>query len=215
LAARNGSRVVTRAKRTFDIALALSCAVLLALPVVFVAVALLLRQGRPIFHASERMAAPDVSFVLWKFRTMHVSTADSGVSGGDKAARITPIGHFLRRTRLDEVPQLWNILRGDMTFVGPRPPLRNYVERFPGLYARILQSRPGVTGLATVVLHAREGRLLAVCATAAQTDAVYVRRCVPVKARVDLLYQQKQTLLLDISVLFSTVRAVCKKGSSA
>jgi lipopolysaccharide/colanic/teichoic acid biosynthesis glycosyltransferase len=206
---------VTRAKRTFDIALALFCVVLLVLPVVFIVSALLLRQGRPIFHASERMTTPDISFVLWKFRTMQVSIADSGVSGGDKVDRITPIGDFLRRTRLDEVPQLWNILRGDMTFVGPRPPLRSYVERFPQLYARVLQSRPGVTGLATLKLHAREGRLLAACTTAAQTDAVYARRCVPVKARIDLLYQRKQTLLLDILVLFSTVTAVCKVGNSA
>jgi lipopolysaccharide/colanic/teichoic acid biosynthesis glycosyltransferase len=206
---------VTRAKRTFDIALALFCAVLLSLPVVFVALALLLRQGRPIFHASERMAAPDVSFMLWKFRSMHVSSVDSGVSGGDKTARITPIGNVLRRTRLDEVPQLWNILRGDMTFVGPRPPLRDYVERFPQLYSRVLQSRPGVTGLATLMLHAREERLLAGCTTAAETDAVYAQRCLPIKARVDLLYQRKQTLLLDVFVLLSTIRAVCKKSRSA
>jgi lipopolysaccharide/colanic/teichoic acid biosynthesis glycosyltransferase len=206
---------VTPAKRTFDIALALCCAVLLALPTCFVIVALLLRQGRPIFHISERMITPDVPFRLWKLRTMQVSITDSGVSGGDKATRITPMGHLLRRTRMDEVPQLWNILRGDMSFVGPRPPLRRYVERFPDLYEQVLKSRPGVTGLATLILHAREDRLLAACSTASETDAVYVRRCVHLKARVDRLYQRKQTLLLDILVLTRTVLSVCKKGNSA
>ena len=98
-------------------------------------------------------------------------------------------GRFLRRSRLDEVPQLWNVLKGDMSFVGPRPPLRLYVERFPELYAKVLQSRPGVTGLATLVFHRHEEKLLAACRSAAETDAVYARRCVPRKARIDLIYQ--------------------------
>ena len=102
------------------------------------------------------MKAPGVPFHLWKLRTMTVVREDSGVSGGDKAARITPVGRFLRRARLDEIPQLWNVIRGDMSFVGPRPPLRLYVERFPALYAEVLKSRPGITGLATLHFHAHE-----------------------------------------------------------
>jgi lipopolysaccharide/colanic/teichoic acid biosynthesis glycosyltransferase len=125
------------------------------------------------------------------------------------------MGHVLRRTRLDELPQLWNILRGDISFVGPRPPLRQYVERFPHLYARVLQSRPGITGLATLVYHAREERLLAACTTAVETDAVYVAFCIPRKARLDLIYQRKQTIQLDISLLMKTVSRLFKRGSSA
>ncbi len=206
---------MTPYKRAFDVALVLCLTALLALPVCFVMLALLICQSGPIFYASERMTTPDTPFWLWKFRTMQFSIADSGVSGGDKAVRITPMGHFLRCMRLDEVPQLWNIIRGDMTFVGPRPPLRDYVERFPHLYARVLKCRPGVTGLATLILHEREERLLAACPTAAETDAVYARRCVPVKARIDLIYQQKQTLLLDVWILFLTVLNVCRTGNSA
>ncbi len=134
---------MTVGKRVFDVLLALVLSVLLLVPAGMIAVWILVSDGRPIFHRSERMRSPSRAFQLWKFRTMRVVAQDSGVSGGDKAARITPTGRVLRRSRLDEIPQLWNVLVGDMSFVGPRPPLRRYVERFPALYSRVLQSRPG------------------------------------------------------------------------
>ena len=206
---------MTPTKRVFDIVLAFFCAGLLILPCFLVAGVLLFVQGRPVFYLSERMKTQDQSFLLWKFRTMQCASVNLGVSGGDKTARITRTGHFLRRTRLDEIPQLWNILRGEMSFVGPRPPLREYVERFPNLYADVLQSRPGITGLATIIFHKREEQLLAVCITPAQTDAVYVARCIPRKARLDLIYQKKQTVVLDIALLMATVFALGKNGRSA
>ncbi len=196
---------MTPAKRLMDLTLALLLAALFALPFSAVVIALLLRDGRPVFYVAERMRAPGRPFRLWKLRTMTVAQADSGVSGGDKSARVTRTGRFLRRTRLDEVPQLWNILRGDMSFVGPRPPLRKYVERFPGLYARVLQSRPGITGLATLVYHAHEERLLAPCRTTEETDEVYSRRCVPAKARLDLIYQKNRSVCYDLVLLGTTI----------
>jgi len=75
------------------------------------------------------------------------ASEDSGASGGYKANRITRTGRFLRRTRLDETPQLWNVLKGDISFVGPRPPLRQYVEAYPEIYTQVLKTRPGITGL--------------------------------------------------------------------
>lgn len=199
---------MTFGKRIFDIALALVLAALLALPGLMVALWLLIREGRPVFYLSERMKAPDQPFRLWKFRTMTVAAKDSGVSGGDKARRITDAGRFLRRTRLDEVPQLWNVLKGDMSFVGPRPPLRNYVERFPAVYARVLQSRPGITGLATLHFHRHEDRLLAACHTPQETESVYERRCIPRKARLDLIYQRNRSVCHDIILLGQTARRV-------
>ncbi len=195
---------MTPGKRLFDIGLCLLLSVVL-LPVVAVLLLLMLvRQGRPLFYVSERMRTPDQGFALIKLRTMYPAPLDSGVSGGDKAARITQMGGFLRRTRLDELPQLWNILRGDISFVGPRPPLRRYVEQFPKLYAKVLHSRPGVTGLATVVYHGTEERLLARCTTAAETEAVYTRRCIPRKARLDLIYQRNRTFWLDLWLILRT-----------
>lgn len=192
-------------KRIFDIVGVLVLAIPL-LPVMAVtALVILLRDGRPIFFVSERMKTADQGFALVKFRTMRPDTADSGVSGGDKTARITRTGAFLRRKRLDELPQLWNILKGDMSFVGPRPPLRRYVVDYPGLYRRVLRARPGVTGLATLIYHRHEEHLLRGCTTAAETDALYRRACIPRKARLDLIYLERQSLALDLWIIFRTL----------
>lgn len=198
---------VTPAKRAMDLALALIAAALLAVPFAILVLVLWATQGRPILYHSLRMSAPGQPFRLWKLRTMRPDPGDSGVTGADKAGRITPMGRFLRRTRLDEVPQIWNVIRGDISLVGPRPPLPLYVDRFPDLYARVLQSRPGITGLATLVFHRHEERLLAACRTAQETDAVYARRCVPRKARLDLIYQRRRTVGLDLWILARTIQA--------
>ena len=196
---------MTPAKRATD----LICAVLLAvilLPLgLVIAIVLLIKDGRPVFYVSERMKTVDEAFLLWKFRTMSVAVADSGVSGGDKTSRITAVGQFLRRHRLDEIPQLWNVLRGDISFVGPRPPLRCYVEQFPEIYSEVLKARPGITGMATLAFHRTEERLLAPCRTAAETEAVYTRRCIPRKARLDLMYARRRTVCSDLKMMLATV----------
>lgn len=192
-------------KRAMDLTLALLLALVLALPFGLLLLVLLAVEGRPLFYVAERMRAPGQPFRLWKLRTMRLAPDPGGVSGGDKAGRITKTGRFLRKTRLDEVPQLWNVLRGEMSFVGPRPPLRRYVEAFPDLYAQVLQSRPGITGLATLVFHAHEERLLAACQDAAETEAVYRRRCVKRKAHLDLIYQRNQSVCYDLALLGRTI----------
>ena len=196
---------MTISKRLFDLTVALVLAFFLSPMIVAVGLVVLLNEGRPVFYVSERMRAPGQPFRLWKYRTMTVVSSDSGVSGGDKAARITRTGRVLRRTRLDELPQLWNIIRGDISFVGPRPPLRRYVEQFPELYGEVLKSRPGITGLATLAYHRTEERLLAACATPAETEAVYVRRCVPAKAKLDLIYAANRTICYDMVLMVATV----------
>lgn len=198
-------------KRLFDIVLALCLAVVLAPVLLGLMLAIWLTDGRPLFYISERMRGPDRPFRLWKLRTMRVVQEDSGVSGGDKEDRITPIGRFLRKTRGDEIPQLWNVLKGDMSFVGPRPPLRQYVEAFPDLYREVLVCRPGITGLATLLYHRHEELLLARCATPEETDRVYKTACVPRKARLDLIYRQNQTLCFDLWIMWRTARGVFKR----
>lgn len=198
---------MTLTKRLFDLALALALGLLLLPAIALVALAILLRDGRPVLFGHTRVKAPGETFTLWKFRTMlnMRRKTDHGVSGGHKRRRITKTGHFLRRTRLDEVPQLWNVIRGDISFVGPRPPDPRYVKMFPELYAEVLKSRPGITGLATLAYHKTEERLLAECRTPQQTEAVYTRRCVPRKARLDLIYAEHRTLCYDILLMLHTV----------
>ena len=192
-------------KRLFDIIVALAILIPLLPLVTFVSLIILLRDGRPVFYVSERMKTPGQSFALLKFRTMLSDKEDLGATGAHKNNRITKTGFVLRRSRVDEIPQLWNILVGDMSFVGPRPPLRQYVEKFPGLYSRVLQNRPGVTGLGSVYFHRHEEWLLRNAMSSEETEEIYCRRCVPRKARLDLIYQKNQNLCLDILLMLKTV----------
>lgn len=196
---------MTPAKRGFDIILALVMGALLFPLIAGIVLVILWRDGAPALYFTERILAPGRPFRMLKFRTMTPLSADTGVTGGEKALRITVTGRFLRRTHLDELPQLWNVLRGDMSLVGPRPPLRRYVEAYPALYARVLRARPGVTGLASLYCAAREARLLSRCASAAETEAVYRRDCIPVKARLDLIYQRHWWLGWDAWLLIATL----------
>ncbi|WP_054006592.1 sugar transferase [Cypionkella psychrotolerans] len=196
---------MTPMKRFLDVLAVLVLAVPLLPLGLVTALAILILDGRPVIYWAERMKTPTQSFKLAKFRSMTVRPAEMGVSGGDKSSRITRTGRFIRRSRLDELPQLWNVLKGDISFVGPRPPLREYVERFPEIYAQVLKSRPGITGLATIVYHRHEELLLTRCKTAAETDAVYARACVPRKAKLDLIYQRRRNLRFDFYLMLKTV----------
>lgn len=203
---------MTWRKRLFDLFFASLLVIILGPILLGLLVWLLFKEGRPLFHVAERMKTPQQSFNLWKLRTMTVVDGDQGVSGGDKRARITPTGAWLRARRLDEFPQLWNILRGDLSFVGPRPPLREYVERFPEVYREVLKSRPGVTGLATIRFHKHEDKLLSRCQTPQETDDVYCRICVPRKARLDLIYQRHQSTCYDFDLVFQTIGNLFRRG---
>jgi lipopolysaccharide/colanic/teichoic acid biosynthesis glycosyltransferase len=203
---------MTWRKRIFDLFFASLLVLILGPVVLLLVIYIYLKQGRPLFYVAERMKSPTESFGLIKFRTMTVVQSDQGVSGAHKASRVTPVGSKLRARRLDEFPQLWNILKGDLSFVGPRPPLREYVERFPQIYDQVLKSRPGVTGLATIKFHKHEDRLLSRCTTSEQTDDVYCRICIPRKARLDLLYQRDQNVCYDFDLVFQTISNLFRRS---
>lgn len=192
-------------KRAFDLVGGLVLLIVLGPVIAVTALVILVLDGRPVFYISERMKNPSEGFNLIKFRTMKPVAGDSGVSGGDKSDRITRTGPFLRRTRLDELPQLWNVILGDISFIGPRPPLRQYVERFPELYAKVLQSRPGISGMASIYFHAHEEHLLARSRSREETDEIYCRACIPRKARLDLIYQANRNLCVDFALMLKTV----------
>ncbi len=208
LAETGAGNPMPRTKRMFDVTLALVLLVPLSVVMAVVALILLIMQGKPIFYAAPRMKSVDKTFMHLKFRTMLCQDDDSGVTGGHKSWRITPLGRFLRRTRIDELPQLFNILKGDMSFVGPRPTIREYVERFPTVYGQVLQSRPGVTGLATLIYHRHEDRILSRCRSAEATEAAYVRRCLPSKLKIDLIYQRNRSFKMDMWIMWRTVMIV-------
>jgi lipopolysaccharide/colanic/teichoic acid biosynthesis glycosyltransferase len=197
---------MTPQKRALDIVLALLL-IIPTIPVLLILmVVLLVSEGRPLFYVSERMKTPTKGFALIKLRTMRVGASDGGVTGGNKSNAIPPVYRALRKSRLDELPQLWNVLIGDMSFVGPRPPLRVYVDDFPNIYAAVLRNRPGITGLASLRFHAHEEQLLAACDTPAQTDHVYRTRCVPRKAVLDLIYQRHRSICFDLVLIWETAK---------
>ena len=191
-------------KRIFDIVFSIFLITVLSPIFICIIIALYKFEGRPILYVSERMRDINSSFKLLKFRTMKEDPENTGVTGGDKSSRSSNIHLFLRKTRLDELPQLFNVLRGDMTFVGPRPPLRQYVNDNRELYGRVLKCRPGVTGLASLKFHRHEEILLMRCNTAEETDIVYRRRCIPRKATLDLLYAENWSLCLDVKLILAT-----------
>ena len=177
---------MTPGKRLFDLVIALVLAVVLLPVIAVLALAILLTDGRPVFYVSERMRTPDQPFNLWKFRTMRVVENDSGVSGGDKVDRITPMGRFLRRTRADELPQLWNVLRGDMSIVGPRPMMVSQKSLYPG--TAYYAMRPGITGFWQISV---------------RNESSFAER-----AGFDTDYLRALSFGTDIAVLLRTVRVV-------
>ena len=130
-------------ERLFDLTIMALLAPFLINAEPLISILLLMTQGRPVFYLSRRMKSQHQHFSLIKFRTTRACTLNAGVTGGDKFARITPIGRLLRQTRLDELPQALNVLRGDIRLVGPRPPLPCYVRNNPDLYAKVLSAKPG------------------------------------------------------------------------
>jgi lipopolysaccharide/colanic/teichoic acid biosynthesis glycosyltransferase len=187
----------------------IACLLLTAiLPVLAVLYLLVVRlQGRPFLYRSERMRDLGTSFWLYKIRTMHPPGPGAAemALGGHESWRVTRIGAFLRRTRLDELPQIFNVIRGDIGFVGPRPPLRRHVAARPDAYGPLLaRSRPGITGLATVTVHAREERLLSACGSAEETEDVYLSSCLPLKLRLDRLYLRRRGPVLYALILWRT-----------
>lgn len=193
---------------------------LLILPLILILLGLLYLvvvplQGRPFFFAAERMRGPLQGFNQLKIRTMLPVDRifDQSAMGGDLCHRVTPIGRFLRKTRLDELPQIFNVLRGEMVFIGPRPPLRIYVESCPEYAHSLTGTLPGITGLATVLLHAREERILSECKNAVETDQAYRAYCIPLKIRLDEMYRRKKTLRLKLFILWRTVSRLDLKGA--
>jgi lipopolysaccharide/colanic/teichoic acid biosynthesis glycosyltransferase len=136
---------------------------------------------------------------------MAIVPGEDCVMGGAAAWRVTRFGRILRQSRLDELPQIFNMLKGDVKVIGPRPPLPVYVSSHPEIYLPLLKEPPGVTGLATVLLCAREERILSACKSEETTRDVYRRRCLPVKARLDRLFLARRGPYLCCYILFLTI----------
>jgi len=188
-------------RRAFDVISAAVGLVVLSPLFAVIALVIKLENDGPVFYSQPRMGKDFRKFRLLKFRSM-VPDADraGGALTGPADGRITRAGKFLRAFKLDELPQLINLLKGDMRLVGPRPELERFVEMFRPQYALILRERPGLTDPASLV-YRQEDRILG----PGNVEAQYVTRILPRKLELSLEYQQHRTFLSDLGIIFRTV----------
>jgi lipopolysaccharide/colanic/teichoic acid biosynthesis glycosyltransferase len=189
-------RTQKRLKRAFDLTFTL-CASILLLPAALAAAALVrMSSAGPVLYTSERVGQDGKRFTLYKFRTM-VSDADRTgpaiTHRNDR--RVTRIGHFLRKTKFDEFPQVLNVLRGEMSIIGPRPEVPKYVAVYTREQRRVLRVRPGLTSLAQV-MYRREEELL----PPEGTETHYIQEILPRKLSLDLYYVGHWSLWLDAQI---------------
>lgn len=156
--------------------------------------------GAPALFRQQRVGRGGELFTLVKFRTMVPAHSGSSVSVAGES-RITPLGATLRRLKLDELPELWNVLKGDMSFVGPRPDVPGYADRLEGNDRRVLELRPGITGPATLKYRNEEELLASVADPQEYNDRVIF----PDKVRINLQYLDNHTFFGDINLIFQTV----------
>jgi len=195
-------------KRALDVVLS-ALGLMAASPVLLPTLLLVwLQDYHSPFYIANRVGLRGRPFRMVKLRSMVVNADRSGVdstSSNDK--RITAVGHFIRRFKLDELSQLWNVLTGDMSLVGPRPNVQSEVSRYTAEEAGLLEARPGVTDISSIVF-SDEGHILS---DSADPDLDYNRLIRPWKSRMGLLYIEKQSFAVDIALIGLTALAIVSK----
>ncbi|HUF35642.1 MAG TPA: sugar transferase [Gemmatimonadales bacterium] len=195
-------------KRGADLILAGSLLLLLSPLIACCALAVRLAEGAPVLFRQERVGRGGREFAILKFRTMRRAPGPEITTAGD--ARITPLGRRLRRPKLDELPQLWNVLRGDMSLVGPRPEVPKYVRAEPRAFRAVTRVRPGMVDWASLIFRDEEAVL-----AAHPAPGFYERVLLPRKLALARLYVRRTGPLLDLSLLAATLAAMLGARSLA
>ncbi len=192
-------------KRAFDIIFSI-IGLLFTFPImVAVAIAMAIRDPGPMFYRQTRVGRHKSQFRMLKFRSMVVDADQIGPHVTAKSdPRITPVGRFLRGSKLDELPELWNVLVGEMSFVGPRPEVPRYVNEYPPEWDDVFDARPGITDLATLQFRDEESVLEGLD----DREKAYFEIIVPIKMRLARWYVRNQSLELDLRILVDTVLAI-------
>jgi lipopolysaccharide/colanic/teichoic acid biosynthesis glycosyltransferase len=188
--------------RPLDISISAAALVLLSPLLLAIAIGVKLSSPGPALYRARRGGKGGTVFTLYKFRTMYDAPAGPAITRQNDP-RVTPFGRFLRRTKLDELPQLINLLKGDMSLVGPRPEDPEYLRLYSPDQRRVLDVRPGITSPATVRYRHEETML-----TGPEWEQVYRNRILPEKLRIELDYLSRRTLAGDLKVLAQTAVAI-------
>ena len=189
-------------KRLFDIAASFTGIVIL-LPFFFLfAFLIIITSGFPVFYSQKRAGKNEKDFTLLKFRTMKKGADTQGLlTVGEKDSRVTAFGYLLRKFKLDELPQLFNVLIGDMSLVGPRPEVRKYVEMYTAEQKKVLSVKPGITDYASIE-YADENALIA---KSEKPEELYIKEIMPAKLRLNLKYIEEQSFLTDLKIILKTI----------
>lgn len=186
-------------KRSFDIFIAITGLILLALPLLVISLLIKMTSAGPVIFRQNRIGRYGKPFCLYKFRTMRSGGGSQITVGGDP--RITGIGRLLRRFKLDEIPQLFNVLCGQMSIIGPRPEVERFVRHYNAEQRRILEQRPGLAGFAQLV-YPHEAQMLKDSLTPEKT---YVEQLLPKKIAADLAYEERRTFWSDLGLFVEII----------
>ena len=195
-------------KRTFDFLSSLVGLILVSPVLVTIAILIKREDGGPVFYRGVRVGRFGKTFRIFKFRTMVVDAEKKGgASTADDDPRITKVGKFIRKFKLDELPQLINVLKGEMSIVGPRPEVQMYVDMFTEEEKAILSVRPGITDWASI-WNPDEGAILA---GSPDPERTYMEKIRPEKIRLQLKYVRERSFLVDLRIIFETLKTVLKR----
>lgn len=196
--------------RTFNVACCGMGLLLLAPALIAVALAIKLNDGGPVFYFQRRIGRTFGTFSVLKFRTMRVAAESSGLLTTPKDERVTAVGRFLRTYKIDELPQLINVLRGEMQLVGPRPEVERYVEMFRSEYEVLLQEPPGLTDPASFAYIDESNHF----SNAEEMEKKYVSKILPDKLKLSLEYQRNRSFFSDVRIIFRTLRALFSRRAA-
>jgi lipopolysaccharide/colanic/teichoic acid biosynthesis glycosyltransferase len=197
------------AKRLFDLIFSFLGLVILSPFLLIISLCILCESGSPMIYRQKRLGKDWKEITLYKFRTMNSQKTEDGLSCSPKNdKRITQVGKYLRKYKLDELPQLFNVLRGDMSFVGPRPELPKFVEYYSDIYKEILKIKPGITDLASIKF--RDESSFLDC-EAVDVEKVYLTKILPQKLEYSKIYLKQQGFFYDIRLIFKTIYFVIFK----
>lgn len=193
------------AKRIFDLVCSLIGLIVL-FPFFFIIILLIaLTSGVPVFYIQQRVGKNNEDFGLIKFRTMKINAHKSGLlTIGGRDPRITAIGYYLRKYKLDELPQLLNVFMGDMSLVGPRPEVRKYVSLYNDEQKKVLLAKPGITDLASLEYFSENDLL----AKSANPEETYIKEIMPAKLELNKKYISQMGLVTDFKIIMRTLKRI-------
>ena len=192
-------------KRLFDITASIIGIIILSPILLLISLFIVFESGFPILYRQKRVGKDNKDFFLLKFRSMNNGADKKGLlTIGEKDSRITRVGYYLRKYKLDELPQLLNVLTGNMSIVGPRPEVRKYVDLYSDDQKKVLSVKPGITDYASME-YTNENEILA---KSTEPEQLYIQEVMPKKLFLNQKYIQEMGLITDIKIIFKTISKI-------